>query len=342
VLGNDMVGCPDVTLTADAAEHGVVTFAQDGSFVYTPSPGFMGVEKFEYQLRDAAANVLASATVRIEVLGPPCVAHDDSFTVHSGDVLVVAASGVLANDVVCPQFLDVHIDNMGGDPDHGTATLDGDGGLHYTPDPGYVGPDQIGYEMVWGSLHFEFAVVTIDVLPPCETALVDDDYATGTDQVLHVSSPGPGQNDTLCEGAVFAVADGPDHGSVTLLGWGDLTYEPDAGFVGTDTFTYLVEQAPQPNGYFGEARPRGLNPQPKGSAPTLIATVTITVAEGATATTTTTSTTSTTVPDGPTTVPAPSGTLPQTGNAHSDIVAGLGAALMLMGTCLLLAIRRPH
>lgn len=333
ILANDTLGCPSFTVDADPAQHGTIDVDDDGSFLYTPDAGYMGVEKIEYRLVDSADNVLAAATIRLEVNGPPCVAADDSYSVHSGDGLHVGAPGVLVNDVVCPQFESTGTGGFNSPPQHGTVTMNGDGSFTYLPDSGYVGPDSFGYAIYYGNLDSSSATVDIDVVPPCATALVDDAYTVGTSSVLHVGAPGPGANDTLCDGDELTVADGPDHGGLTLLSGGDMTYEPDPGFVGIDTFTYTV--AEPPSGFFGRARPAPLALRP-GAVPPLTATVTITVAEGAS------TTSSTTVSTPSTTTPSIPGTLPATGATNEGVIVAFAVALMLTGTCVLLAIRRPR
>lgn len=50
-------------------------------------------------------------------------------------------------------------------------------------------------------------------------------------------------NDEFESGAVYTVTKATSHGSVTMFDMGYFTYTPDAGYAGTDTFTYQIAQA---------------------------------------------------------------------------------------------------
>jgi hypothetical protein len=168
-----------------------------------------------------------------------------------------------------------------------------------------------------------FAAVT---QAQCTISLVDDAYSTAPDTALTVPNPGVVSNDEICgtDGLVISVTP-PTHGTLSNFDDDDggFTYTPLAGFVGTDSFTYRLEDVAQ----------------------SPIATVTITVAS---ATTTTESTTTTTVAtttsaagSSPTsTTPTTSGSLVRTGS-HSGPMVAAGSALIISGLALtLLADRR--
>jgi hypothetical protein len=71
---------------------------------------------------------------------------------------------------------------------------------------------------------------------------INDSYTTVAGTALVLTPRGPLTNDTDVDSAAAslrAVLDGgPSFGSLVLSADGSLTYTPDAGFVGTDTFTY--------------------------------------------------------------------------------------------------------
>lgn len=73
---------------------------------------------------------------------------------------------------------------------------------------------------------------------------VDDDYTTAVDTSLEVPDPGVLGNDTpQTAPLVAALATDPGNGTVDLATTGGFTYTPDAGFVGTDTFTYTATRS---------------------------------------------------------------------------------------------------
>src|SRR5262249_6937546 len=101
VLTNDTdIDSPHSSLTAVNATtpaSGTLTFHDDGTFTYTPNPGFHGSDSFTYQPKDATdtGNV---TTVSITVHQTPEV-MDDSYSVDQDSPLHTdATDGVLAND----------------------------------------------------------------------------------------------------------------------------------------------------------------------------------------------------------------------------------------------------
>lgn len=72
-----------------------------------------------------------------------------------------------------------------------------------------------------------------------------DSYSVVTGQVLTVSAPGVLQNDIMETGSntTLTGAAQPMHGSLTIYRDGSFTYQPVAGYSGSDTFTYTVADA---------------------------------------------------------------------------------------------------
>ena len=105
-------------------------------------------------------------------------------------------------------------------------------------------------------------VLTVNPINDAPQAL-NDAYSTAENTVLNVAAPGVLTNDTDIDSATLTaikVSD-PSHGTVTLNSNGSFVYTPQAGFSGTDSFTYKAND---------------------GSLDSNTATVTITVSEGGT------------------------------------------------------------
>ncbi len=103
ITGND--GDPEghalrVELTASPT-HGTVAASPDGAFIYTPDPGFHGVDSFLYRVTDGA-NWSSAAMVTIDVtevdtnLAP--IARPDEYVVAQGRLVTIPVPGVLEND----------------------------------------------------------------------------------------------------------------------------------------------------------------------------------------------------------------------------------------------------
>jgi hypothetical protein len=69
---------------------------------------------------------------------------------------------------------------------------------------------------------------------------VDDEYSIQQDQMLEVAAPGVLENDTDADGdpLTAAVVSMPGNGNLALEPNGAFTYTPDAGFYGSDSFSY--------------------------------------------------------------------------------------------------------
>jgi RHS repeat-associated protein len=74
----------------------------------------------------------------------------------------------------------------------------------------------------------------------------DDSYAATAGQTLVVPSPGVLANDTDANGDSLAASlvAGPSHGTLNFNSDGSFTYTPNAGFFGTDSFTYEDTASP--------------------------------------------------------------------------------------------------
>ncbi|MFA5911138.1 MAG: N,N-dimethylformamidase beta subunit family domain-containing protein [Vicinamibacterales bacterium] len=125
-------------------------------------------------------------------------------------------------------------------PAHGTAVVNADGSVNYTPVANYFGPDAFTYVVSDGMLTAS-AAVTIDVrdgnVPPVGFG---DFFAVNEDTTLVVPAPGILNNDTDAENnALTAVlVTLPAHGMLTLGANGAFNYTPASNYAGPDVFTY--------------------------------------------------------------------------------------------------------
>lgn len=130
---------------------------------------------------------------------------------------------------------------------HGTLSFTaGSAEFTYTPDPGFEGLDSFTYHVNDGLSDSLPAVVVIRVgsgapPPPNGPPVAGDDaYATTQDTQLVVGPPGVLANDADPDGDPLAAAleTGPANGAVDVAATGAVTYTPNPGFTGVDTFTY--------------------------------------------------------------------------------------------------------
>jgi hypothetical protein len=243
VLGNDSDPDGDalvVTLISDAPDHGSIVLFPDGHFTYTPVAGYVGTDSFVYQITDGFGG-FDSATVTITMANAAPDAVNDTYTMRPGETLSVAIPGVLGNDTDADG--DALVVTLISDaPDHGTILLFPDGHFTYTPVAGYVGTDSFVYQITDGFGGFDSATVTITMANAAPDA-VNDTYTMRPGETLSVAIPGVLGNDTDADGdalVVTLISDAPDHGTIVLFPDGHFTYTPVAGYVGTDSFVYVI------------------------------------------------------------------------------------------------------
>ncbi|MEO5714727.1 MAG: Ig-like domain-containing protein [Luteolibacter sp.] len=220
--------------------HGSLILNPNGTFAYTPAVDYFGTDSFTYHANNGVLNsATATVTLTVSEVVPPPVAAEDSYFTNEGTVLVVAASGVLANDSdPTSRPLTVLVNQ---DPAHGILVLATDGGFSYTPAVGFYGMDTFTYRARNGSSASAATTVTLAVheVIPAPVAVADS-FSTSENATLTVSATGVLANDSDARARpLTAVLDTqPAHGSVTLNANGGFIYTPASGFFGTDSFTY--------------------------------------------------------------------------------------------------------
>jgi len=178
--------------------------------------------------------LVCTAPVPPAPVNTPPVATGDSTTTISG---LPVALAVLANDF-----------DPDGDPLLVTAVTNGIGGLvstdgtnvFYSPLPGFTGADAFSYTIEDGRGGIASAAANVIVLPLGNSppvALSDTaSTSAGTPVVIDVLA-----NDTDPDGNVLAIVGVTNGtGGTVAHDGGSVTYQPAAGFSGTDTFTYTI------------------------------------------------------------------------------------------------------
>ena len=213
-----------------AAGHGTVARTANGTVTYTPVAGFWGIDAFSYTVEDPE-RLAAAAMITVLVRNADPIARDDAAVVPPG---VTTVLDVLADDTDPNTGQVIHVASAGV-PGHGTAVVVADR-IRYTPAAGYHGPDTFGYVVTDDLGATDTGLVTLTVDGPPVTA--DDEAVTASATAVTVAVTA---NDTDPEGQPLTVTSvaAASHGSAVLLG-GQVRYTPAAGFIGTDSFGYVV------------------------------------------------------------------------------------------------------
>ena len=222
-------------------EHGVVSIADDGRFIYVPEANFFGTDSFTYMSDDRRDGTdTAVVTITVNAVNDRPLAISDIYRSHEATMTVSADDGVLVNDT------DVEDDPLTvalvTGPAHGTLNLASDGSFTYTRQTGYLGSDSFRYKANDGQADSNVVTVhiVVDELDAAPVA-VNDAYTTAEDTELVVfGTSGVLANDSDADEEAFAavLVTEPEHGTVKLFSGGAIRYLPDPNFAGTDSFTY--------------------------------------------------------------------------------------------------------
>jgi len=144
--------------------HGGVTITDTltGSFVYTSTEDYNGIDTFTYIVTDSGSLTdTATVTITVQAVNDPPVANDDVYNVNEGDILTVTFSaGVLANDTDIEN--DTLTTTLVSAPSHGTLDLNPDGSFTYVHD-GETDSDHFTYQAHDGTDYSNVATATINI-----------------------------------------------------------------------------------------------------------------------------------------------------------------------------------
>lgn len=228
-----------VILESDVT-NGQLNLNADGSFTYDPQ-GFSGTETFSYRVFDQTQNTNPQ-TVTLIVNTPPVAVNDQISLNEDVPLILTKEEGPLANDsdadgneltarIVSPTT-------------NGTVVVNEDGSIEYTPNPDYFGTDVFSYVLTDGVDDSNEAIVTLDVVAVNDVPVGNSDVLFGVvDGVIELDeSRGVLNNDFDIDSTDLSATleTGPTNGQLTLNANGSLAYTPNAGFEGTDEFTYRV------------------------------------------------------------------------------------------------------
>lgn len=239
-------------LVQSGPSNGTLELNQDGSFTYTPNPGFEGTDNFRYYLHDGEFQSATPATVSIRVKDRP-VGVEDSYNATEDFVSAVNVDeGLLANDIFDMTLNNVTVSVVDA-PANGTLNLADDGSFSYTPNLDFSGVDTFTYALNDGLDTTDPVTVTINVASaPDPIRAFDDFYVMNKNEFLATGANlGTTSSQLVSFGSIWNYSDiGFDYGTDwretdfddsnwssgrAILGYGDgvetttLTFGGDAG-----------------------------------------------------------------------------------------------------------------
>ncbi|RMG85156.1 MAG: gliding motility-associated C-terminal domain-containing protein, partial [Bacteroidetes bacterium] len=150
VTNNDIFG-PGIGVTTvtqipgTGPQHGNLNLQPDGTYTYTPAPGFVGTDMFDYEIcSDDVPPQCDTATVAILVMPDGLTAVNDTLYTLSG----FPVSGQVLDNDINPAGNPVAVNTTPVTPPAtGTVLLNADGTFIYTPPAGFSGTVVFQYKM---------------------------------------------------------------------------------------------------------------------------------------------------------------------------------------------------
>jgi large repetitive protein len=231
-----------IVTMSQPATHGTTVVNADNSITYTPALNYVGTDSFTYSLCDTGTLVpklcdTAKVYFAVNYVNSYPSVMNDSGTVNknrSGRIVV------LVNDMdTDATVLDKPIIITA--PKHGTASVNADSTITYTPAANYTGLDTIVYAVCDTSTPAacDTGYVVMSALyvnyPP--VAVNDSTNAVGGQpKIINVLTNDIDSDGTLSTVTIYIQ---PTKGNALVSGT-TVTYNPQAGVNGWDSFTYIV------------------------------------------------------------------------------------------------------
>ena len=227
----DPDGDPFTTALVTTTTHGTLTLNPDGTYEYEPQAGYVGPDTFTISAVDGQIGAVpVQATVTINMTNTQPLAEGEAKNTHMGDFIM---GGI---DVIDPDD-DPFTIELVTTTAHGTLTFYSDGDYLYQPQAGYVGPDSFTYSAVDNQTGAEPAIgiVTLNVtntLPVITSETLTTHMGAAVVGTIADNITDP-ENDPFTVGLITTTT----HGTLKINPDGTYTYQPQAGYIGPDTFT---------------------------------------------------------------------------------------------------------
>jgi hypothetical protein len=216
--------------------HGFAAVNGNGTISYTPPAEFSGADSFTYTVTDAnGGNATATVSVIVAPAADAPVAAEDLATTREDTPVVIA---VLANDSDADgdALSVVAVDAL----TRGTAAVQADGTIAYTPEANFSGVSGFSYTVSDGHGGTTTAPVSVTVTEVNDGPVATDDVATTAVNTAVVIPVLANDNDPDGDSISVSVASAPQHGTVAVNADGSVEYTPAAGYSGPDSFSYTI------------------------------------------------------------------------------------------------------
>ena len=233
----DTIEVTDVTTPGNGTA--AIASGSTTTVTYTPDANYNGSDSFVYTVSDGTATATATVTITITAVNDAPEAMDYTATTVEDTAVNI---NVVANDTD-PDIGDTVTISSYTSPSNGTASPSSTT-FTYTPDANYNGSDSFVYTVSDGT-DTDTGTVTITVTAVNDPPTAVDDTATTTkDTAVDINMVA---NDTDVEGDTLSVTSvtTPSKGTaaIDMNNTAVVTYTPNTGFIGTDSFEYTLDGA---------------------------------------------------------------------------------------------------
>ncbi|MEL7037415.1 MAG: Ig-like domain-containing protein, partial [Cyanobacteria bacterium J06592_8] len=247
--------------TVEIDDKGTPDDFSDDEVIYTPDENFDGEDTFTYTIEDSDGLPSNTATVTIGITPPVNdipVANDEGVVTAEDTPVTI---DVVANDTDPEDGTPTGQITIIDQPTNGTVEIDdkgtpndfSDDEVIYTPNPEFNGTDTFTYTVKDSEGESSSpATVTVDVESINDTPVANNDTATtseNTPLTVDVRNNDTDVEDDVPTG-VINIIDQPTNGTLEIDDKGnndpsddEFVYTPNEGFVGTETFTYTIEDS---------------------------------------------------------------------------------------------------
>lgn len=227
--GNTTIDISSVIIISPPSNGSVFVDPTTGVALYTPTNGYTGSDSFTYTVKDIRGLVSNFATVSIGVSLRPVGTNDNAVTSASTAVNIPVANndpGRSGTSVVEATL-----------PVNGTIIVNPDNTITYTPNAGFSGRDPFTYKLrTPGGVESDPITVSVSVRP---TGIADNGITnSGTPITLALKD-----NDASKTGTTVVPVIPPVNGAIVVNATNTVTYTPNPGFSGKETYTYLLRTA---------------------------------------------------------------------------------------------------
>ena len=222
------------------AVKGNAVINEAGNIEFTPAADFYGIAVFEYTVTDGVKTFTGLAQVNVSSVNDTPVANNDTAVTEEDTPVTILARELLGNDRdIDNDALRIHRVN---NTVNGTANVNAEGNIEFTPDANFNGTATIEYSVTDG-IDNDTATIEINVSPVNDAPLANNDTATAIDEDTSTTILKSEllANDSDIEGDSFSITNvSSDNGTAILNTDGNIEFSPQDNFNGTATINYTV------------------------------------------------------------------------------------------------------